>query len=127
CKATEDDEVMLTTNSGMVIRTALKQTRTIGRNTQGVRLIKLDDGDAVSSLAKLPEDEIGESLGLATVNGDQQPANDGEGSSASGHTVQDGEPSDDEESPESFGDGERGESDSDRAGDSNGDDSEEGD
>jgi DNA gyrase subunit A len=34
--------------------------RTIGRNTQGVRLIKLDEGDAVSSLAKLPEDELGD-------------------------------------------------------------------
>jgi DNA gyrase subunit A len=125
CKVTEDDEVMLTTNSGMVIRTALKQTRTIGRNTQGVRLIKLDEGDAVSSLAKLPEDEIGESLGLATTNGDEQAANDLEGSGASGHTVRDGEPSDDEESPERLGDGESGETESDGAGDSNGDASEE--
>ena len=37
--------------------------RTIGRNTQGVRLIKLDEGDVVSSLAKLPEDEIGDVAG----------------------------------------------------------------
>ena len=66
CKVTEDDEVMLTTNSGMVIRTALNKTRTIGRNTQGVRLIKLDEGDVVSSLAKLPEDELGDGLELAT-------------------------------------------------------------
>src|SRR6516165_167702 len=49
-----DDEVMLTTSGGMVIRTRVDAIRTIGRNTQGVRLIKLDDGDAVSSLAKLP-------------------------------------------------------------------------
>jgi DNA gyrase subunit A len=125
CKVTEDDEVMLTTNSGMVIRTALNQTRTIGRNTQGVRLIKLDDGDAVSSLAKLPEDEIGESLGIATANGDEQPANDLEGSIASGHTVRDGEPSDDEESSEGPGDGEAGDSEAGRSGDSNGDVSEE--
>ena len=38
--------------------------RTIGRNTQGVRLIKLDEGDVVSSLAKLPEDELGDGLEL---------------------------------------------------------------
>ena len=62
CKVTEDDEVMLTTSGGIVIRTPLKTTRTIGRNTQGVRLIKLDEGDVVSSLAKLPEDELGDVL-----------------------------------------------------------------
>ena len=52
---------MLTTSGGMGIRTPLSTTRTIGRNTQGVRLIKLDEGDVVSSLAKLPADEIGDS------------------------------------------------------------------
>ena len=35
------------------------EIRTIGRNTQGVRLIKLDEGDTVSSLARLPEEELG--------------------------------------------------------------------
>ncbi len=59
-KVTDDDEVMLTTSGGMVIRTRVSTMRTIGRNTQGVRLIKLDEGDAVSSLAKLPEDELGD-------------------------------------------------------------------
>jgi DNA gyrase subunit A len=32
--------------------------RLIGRNTQGVRLIRVEDGDSVSSLAKLPEEEL---------------------------------------------------------------------
>ena len=59
-KVTDDDEVMLTTSGGMVIRTTVSTMRTIGRNTQGVRLIKLDEGDTVSSLAKLPEDELGD-------------------------------------------------------------------
>jgi DNA gyrase subunit A len=57
-KVTDADEVMLTTSGGMVIRTPVDTIRTIGRNTQGVRLIKLDDGDAVSSLAKLPQEEL---------------------------------------------------------------------
>ncbi len=57
-KVTEEDEVMLTTGGGMAIRTRVSTMRTIGRNTQGVRLIKLDEGDVVGSLAKLPEDEI---------------------------------------------------------------------
>jgi len=57
-KVTDADEVMLTTSGGMVIRTPVDMIRTIGRNTQGVRLIKLDEGDAVSSLAKLPQEEL---------------------------------------------------------------------
>jgi DNA gyrase subunit A len=65
-KVTEDDEVMLTTSGGMGIRTRVSTMRTIGRNTQGVRLIKLDEGDVVSSLAKLPEDELGDEGALLT-------------------------------------------------------------
>jgi DNA gyrase subunit A len=57
-KVTDADEVMLTTSSSMVIRTPVDTIRTIGRNTQGVRLIKVDEGDAVSSLAKLPQEEL---------------------------------------------------------------------
>lgn len=57
-KVTDDDEVMLTTSSGMVIRTKIDSIRTIGRNTQGVRLIRVEEGDTVSSLAKLPLEEL---------------------------------------------------------------------
>jgi DNA gyrase subunit A len=71
-KVTEDDEVMLTTSGSMVIRTRVSTMRVIGRNTQGVRLIKLDEDDAVSSLAKLPEDELGDAAELepADLNGE---------------------------------------------------------
>jgi DNA gyrase subunit A len=72
-KVTDEDEVMLTTSGGMVIRTKVSTMRTIGRNTLGVRLIKLDDGDTVSSLAKLPEDELGDGAELETTNPDGQP------------------------------------------------------
>jgi len=58
-KVTDADEVMITTTGGILIRTRVGDTRPIGRNTQGVRLIRLDEGDAVSSLAKLPEEELG--------------------------------------------------------------------
>ncbi len=66
-KVTDADEVMLTTSGGMVIRTPVGTIRTIGRNTQGVRLIKLDEGDAVSSLAKLPEEELVEGAEIETA------------------------------------------------------------
>src|SRR5262249_11360791 len=56
-KVTDADEVMLTTTGGILIRTKVGDMRLIGRNTQGVRLIKVEEGDSVSSLAKLPEAE----------------------------------------------------------------------
>jgi DNA gyrase subunit A len=52
------DELMLITASGMIIRTGLDQIRSIGRNTQGVRLIKLKPGDELVAAAKIAyEDE----------------------------------------------------------------------
>ena len=57
-KVTDADEVMLTTAQGILIRTRVADIRPIGRNTQGVRLIRLDEGDTVGSLAKLPEEEL---------------------------------------------------------------------
>ena len=57
-KVTELDEVMLTTSGGILIRTAVADMRPIGRNTQGVRLIRVEDGQSVGSLAKLPETEL---------------------------------------------------------------------
>ncbi len=57
-KVTDDDEVMLTTVGGIIIRTRVADISQIGRNTQGVRIIRVDDGDTVGSLAKLPEEEL---------------------------------------------------------------------
>jgi DNA gyrase subunit A len=67
-KVTDADEVMITTNRGILIRTRVADTRAIGRNTQGVRLIRLDDGDAVGSLAKLPEEELSGDEEIALVS-----------------------------------------------------------
>jgi DNA gyrase subunit A len=68
---------MLTTNGGMVIRTRVSTMRTIGRNTLGVRLIKLDEGDTVSSLAKLPAGELGDAAELEPIGPDGQPIETG--------------------------------------------------
>ncbi len=52
---------MITAN-GMMLRTDLQAVRAIGRATQGVRLIRLDQGDRVVAVAKIaPEDEESES------------------------------------------------------------------
>jgi DNA gyrase subunit A len=56
-QVTEDDQLMLVTNGGKIIRLRIKDIRVIGRNTQGVRLIDLDEGERVVSLARLAEKE----------------------------------------------------------------------
>jgi DNA gyrase subunit A len=56
-QVTEDDQLMLVTNKGKIIRMHIKDIRVIGRNTQGVRLIELEEGERVVSLARLAEKE----------------------------------------------------------------------
>jgi DNA gyrase subunit A len=58
----DSDEVMLTTDKGQVIRTTCAGISVVGRNTQGVRLINLADGEKVSGLA-LINDQEGETEG----------------------------------------------------------------
>ncbi len=53
----DTDDVMIVTNKGQLIRTKVKNISTIGRNTQGVRLISIASGEKVSSVAKLAEKE----------------------------------------------------------------------
>ena len=57
----ETDELMLITQQGMTLRTDLSAVREIGRATQGVRLIKLEENDKVVAVARLvPEEDSGE-------------------------------------------------------------------
>ncbi len=53
----EDDELMLITEKGMIIRQPIKSIKEIGRNTQGVRLISLDEGDRVVAVARVVKGE----------------------------------------------------------------------
>jgi DNA gyrase subunit A len=50
------DEVMLVTSGGMLIRLKVKEISVIGRNTQGVRLISLEGTEKVTGISKLPEE-----------------------------------------------------------------------
>jgi DNA gyrase subunit A len=49
----DEDDLMLITSKGIIIRQHVERISTIGRNTQGVKLIRLDDGDRVSDVAKV--------------------------------------------------------------------------
>jgi len=51
----DEDELMMITNSGKIIRMRMAELRVIGRNTQGVRLFKLDDGEKVVAVDRTAE------------------------------------------------------------------------
>jgi len=53
----DEDELMLITAKGIMLRTDLSQVREIGRATQGVRLIRPEEGDKVVAVARIAKDE----------------------------------------------------------------------
>ena len=53
----ESDDLMIINKSGVTIRMCIDELRVMGRATQGVRLIRLDDDDAIASVAKVEIDE----------------------------------------------------------------------
>jgi len=83
---TDSDDLMIINRSGVIIRMAVVNLRVMGRATQGVRLIKIDDGDSIAAVAKVdvevtPENEedqvtdaIETSEGVVNENADE--AND---------------------------------------------------
>ena len=54
---TDEDELMIINKSGIAIRLPLDELRVMGRATQGVRLIKMRDGDQIASVAKVKKDD----------------------------------------------------------------------
>jgi DNA gyrase subunit A len=56
----EDDQVLLITEQGMIIRTNVADIRSIGRNTQGVRVINIDENDLVVAAVKLVDKDDGD-------------------------------------------------------------------
>jgi DNA gyrase subunit A len=59
---------MMITANGIIIRTGLEQIRTIGRNTQGVRLIKLGSGDKLVAVEKIVVENVGNSREQSNTN-----------------------------------------------------------
>ena len=54
---TDKDEIMMITQSGMTVRSSLRDIRVIGRATQGVRLISLKEDDVLTSVVRIEEEE----------------------------------------------------------------------
>jgi DNA gyrase subunit A len=55
---TDEDELMMITAKGMMLRTAIANMRVIGRATQGVRLIRLEEGDKLVAVARIAQDQL---------------------------------------------------------------------
>jgi DNA gyrase subunit A len=53
----DGDELVIISTQGMVIRQSIKEIRVMGRNTQGVRVIRLNEGDTIADIAKVVPDE----------------------------------------------------------------------
>lgn len=55
---TDEDELLMITSRGKIQRIAVKEVNVIGRNTQGVRIMKLDDEDTLTAVVKVPSEEL---------------------------------------------------------------------
>ncbi|MGE0115203.1 MAG: DNA gyrase subunit A [Steroidobacteraceae bacterium] len=64
-----DDEIMLISSNGTLVRTPVKDISVLGRNTQGVRLIRIDDDARLVSVERIVS-EGGDAEGEATAEGD---------------------------------------------------------
>ncbi|HEX5054655.1 MAG TPA: DNA gyrase subunit A [Planctomycetota bacterium] len=53
----DEDEVIMITKDGQIVRTKVSEISVIGRNTQGVRCIALNEGDQLVSVARIPSEE----------------------------------------------------------------------
>ena len=59
---TDSDDLMIINKSGIIIRMAVSELRVMGRATQGVRLIKINEGDAIAAVTKVDVEEDGQEL-----------------------------------------------------------------
>lgn len=55
--AVDSDDLVVMTTNGILIRQSVSNIRTIGRNTQGVKLIRLDEGDKIADITSVPRDD----------------------------------------------------------------------
>lgn len=71
-----DDEIMLITDKGVLVRTRVSEIREMGRATQGVTLIGLDEGSQLSGLQRIVENDANTSDGTDTSDSSDAPAVD---------------------------------------------------
>ena len=77
-----DDEIMLITTGGVLVRTRVSEIREMGRATQGVTLISVDDGSVLSGVRRVVESDIDD--GLEEIQVISESPNDGDESTDEG-------------------------------------------
>ncbi|HEY5464097.1 MAG TPA: DNA gyrase subunit A [Hanamia sp.] len=65
----EKQDLMITCKSGVTIRTSIASIREAGRATQGVKLIRLDEGDEIAAISKINDNEIEDDNGENIIGG----------------------------------------------------------
>jgi DNA gyrase subunit A len=69
----EEDELMLVTNGGTLVRTRVKEISSVGRNTQGVKLISLSEGEKLVAAERIVDTEQDQASGDAKTDATQPP------------------------------------------------------
>jgi DNA gyrase subunit A len=81
-QVTLDDEIMLMSQGGALVRTPVKDISVVGRNTQGVRLIRLEGEDQLTGLERIegfaPDEDTGEPVAEGEPPADGEPSAAGE-------------------------------------------------
>jgi DNA gyrase subunit A len=68
----DSDDLVVMTTGGILIRQPVKDVRIIGRNTQGVRLIRLEEGDQIADITTVPHEEDVDESGDDAPQADSQ-------------------------------------------------------
>jgi DNA gyrase subunit A len=73
---TDEDELLMITSLGKIQRVAAAEIGIIGRNTQGVRIMNVDDGDTLKAIVKVPKDEVDDEEAIAANPADPAPTDE---------------------------------------------------
>ena len=71
----DDEDLMMVTLTGMIVRVSVRDISIIGRNTQGVRMIRLKPEDRLVSVARIPHEEQEKNGEEQEENGEEQEEN----------------------------------------------------
>jgi DNA gyrase subunit A len=86
-QVTVAQELMLISSTGTLVRTPVRDISIVGRNTQGVRLIRLAEGERLTGIERVEGLENGEGEVLEGADGGAEPAGPAEGASPPGTTA----------------------------------------
>ena len=75
-EVSDNDDLMVITQKGKIIRMHVKDIRSMGRNTQGVRIMRLSDSDTIAGITRVAKDDDDDDTNSKSGNGPETPAPD---------------------------------------------------